>query len=93
MTNESKIDYIYRMADFKLNARARDQTKAFIRGFQSVIADSWIKMFSPPELQRSVCNTNHDPAAEYLQVNNRVISGEDTDFGKDQHLAIVMYLR
>ncbi|KAI9007040.1 hypothetical protein CLU79DRAFT_806574 [Phycomyces nitens] len=51
------------MADYKLNQQAKEQTKAFIHGFRSVIFDGWIKVFSPPELQR-------------------VISGEDKDFGK-----------
>lgn len=62
MTNNNKVEYVYLMADYKLNQRAKEQTKAFIHGFRTVISESWIKLFSPPELQR-------------------VLSGEDTDFG------------
>lgn len=50
------------MADYKLNQRAKEQTMAFIHGFRTIISENWIKLFSPPELQR-------------------VLSGEDTDFG------------
>ncbi|KAG0184638.1 Ubiquitin-protein ligase E3B [Apophysomyces sp. BC1034] len=63
VTNENKVEYVYLMADYKLNRQTKEQTQAFIEGFLSVISDGWIKIFSPPELQR-------------------VISGEDTDFGK-----------
>lgn len=55
------------MADYKLNQRAKEQTKAFIHGFRSIISENWIKLFSPPELQR-------------------VLSGEDTDFGEKQEI-------
>ncbi|KAI8055570.1 uncharacterized protein B0P05DRAFT_288472 [Gilbertella persicaria] len=52
VTNNNKIEYIYLMADYKLNQRAKEQTKAFIHGFRTVISESWIRIFSPPELQR-----------------------------------------
>ncbi|KAI7848665.1 hypothetical protein BDC45DRAFT_302888 [Circinella umbellata] len=52
VTNENRIEYIYRMADYKLNQQTREQTRAFIRGFRTVISENWIKVFSPPELQR-----------------------------------------
>ncbi|KAI7900959.1 uncharacterized protein BX663DRAFT_140672 [Cokeromyces recurvatus] len=52
VTNSNKIEYIYLMADYKLNQRAREQTKAFIHGFRTVISENWIRLFSPPELQR-----------------------------------------
>jgi hypothetical protein len=40
------------MADYKLNQRAKNQTNAFIQGFKTVVSESWIRLFSPPELQR-----------------------------------------
>jgi ubiquitin-protein ligase E3 B len=52
VTNDNKLEYVYLMADFKLNQQARNQTKAFIQGFRSIISANWIKVFSPPELQR-----------------------------------------
>lgn len=61
------------MADYKLNQRAKEQTKAFIHGFRTVISESWIKLFSPPELQR-------------------VLSGEDTDFGTSSSFFFSIFL-
>lgn len=40
------------MADYKLNQQTREQTRAFVDGFRSIITEGWIKVFSPPELQR-----------------------------------------
>ena len=42
------------MADYKLNQQTREQTRAFINGFRTVISEGWIRVFSPPELQRLV---------------------------------------
>ncbi|KAI8336574.1 hypothetical protein BC941DRAFT_427474 [Chlamydoabsidia padenii] len=60
VNNENKLEYVYLMADFKLNQQARDQTKAFIQGFRSIISAGWIKVFSPPELQRVISGEDMD---------------------------------
>ncbi|KAK4513248.1 uncharacterized protein ATC70_011816 [Mucor velutinosus] len=60
VTNSNKVEYVYLMADYKLNQRAQDQTKAFIRGFRTVISESWIRIFSPPELQRVLSGEDTD---------------------------------
>ncbi|KAI9485115.1 hypothetical protein BDB00DRAFT_773664 [Zychaea mexicana] len=57
------------MADYKLNQQTREQTRAFIQGFRTVISENWVRVFSPPELQRQV-----------VFFFSKVISGEDTDF-------------
>ncbi|GAA5795819.1 hypothetical protein HPULCUR_001181 [Helicostylum pulchrum] len=60
VTNSNKVEYVYLMADYKLNQRAKEQTKAFIHGFRTVISESWIKLFSPPELQRVLSGEDTD---------------------------------
>lgn len=60
MTNNNKVEYVYLMADYKLNQRAKEQTKAFIHGFRTVISEGWIKLFSPPELQRVLSGEDTD---------------------------------
>ncbi|ORZ03623.1 hypothetical protein BCR43DRAFT_483669 [Syncephalastrum racemosum] len=60
VTNDNKIEYVYRMADYKLNQQGREQTRAFVQGFRSVISGNWIKMFSPPELQRVISGEDKD---------------------------------
>ncbi|KAI8986495.1 hypothetical protein BDB01DRAFT_785829 [Pilobolus umbonatus] len=60
VTNSNKVEYIYLMADYKLNQREKEQTKAFVRGFREVISENWIKIFSPPELQRVLSGEDKD---------------------------------
>ncbi|KAI7883316.1 HECT-domain-containing protein [Lichtheimia hyalospora FSU 10163] len=60
VTNENKIEYVYRMADYKLNQQTREQTRAFVDGFRSIITEGWIKVFSPPELQRVISGEDTD---------------------------------
>ncbi|KAI8884282.1 HECT-domain-containing protein [Backusella circina FSU 941] len=60
VTSDNKVEYIYLMADYKLNQRTKEQTKAFIHGFRTVISESWIKLFSPPELQRALSGEDTD---------------------------------
>ncbi|CAG8467534.1 1607_t:CDS:10 [Acaulospora morrowiae] len=60
VTNENRIQYLYLMADYRLNKQNKEQTKAFIDGFQSVIPENWLRMFSPPELQRVISGEDVD---------------------------------
>jgi hypothetical protein len=43
--------YVHRVADYKLNRRARGPTAAFIRGLQSLVRPEWLAIFSEGELQ------------------------------------------
>ncbi|CAG8551382.1 12020_t:CDS:10, partial [Racocetra persica] len=52
VTNYNRIQYIYLVANYKLNTQIKEQTEAFINGFQSMISINRLRMFSPPELQR-----------------------------------------
>ncbi|KAG1657432.1 Ubiquitin-protein ligase E3B [Nymphon striatum] len=54
VTNQNKINYIYLMAHFRMNVQICEQTKAFIKGFKSIISHDWLMMFSSPELQRLI---------------------------------------
>ncbi|CAM1325746.1 UBE3B (predicted) [Pycnogonum litorale] len=54
VTNENKLNYIYLMAHFRMSVQIREQTKAFIHGFRSIINHEWLMMFSTPELQRLI---------------------------------------
>ncbi|ORX44590.1 HECT-domain-containing protein [Hesseltinella vesiculosa] len=51
VTNDNKLEYVYLMADYKLNQQVRQQTEAFVQGFRSIISSSWVRMFTPSELQ------------------------------------------
>ncbi|KAK4297692.1 hypothetical protein Pmani_029911 [Petrolisthes manimaculis] len=58
VTNDNKIVYIHLMAHFKMHTQIKDQTKAFIRGFRSIINPDWLSLFSVPEFQRLISGDN-----------------------------------
>ncbi|GBC22980.2 uncharacterized protein OCT59_014075 [Rhizophagus irregularis] len=60
VTDDNKIQYSYYLADYKLNQQAKEQTRAFINGFQSMIPENWLRMFSPPELQHVLSGEDAD---------------------------------
>ncbi|KAI8583264.1 hypothetical protein K450DRAFT_222752 [Umbelopsis ramanniana AG] len=85
VTNDNRIEYVYVMADYMLNQRIHEQTKAFIDGFRSIIADQWIRIFSPPELQRVISGENVDFDVSDLRNHTEYQNG-----GFDQHPVIRM---
>ncbi|XP_038059173.1 ubiquitin-protein ligase E3B-like [Patiria miniata] len=58
VTNENKISYIHLMAHHRLYRQIWEQTKAFKRGFRSIINPEWLSWFSGPELQRLISGDN-----------------------------------
>ncbi|CAO3682749.1 unnamed protein product [Umbelopsis ramanniana] len=85
VTNDNRIEYVYVMADYMLNQRIHEQTKAFIDGFRSIVADQWIRIFSPPELQRVISGENVDFDVSDLRNHTEYQNG-----GFDQHPVIRM---
>lgn len=51
VTNENKLEYIHRVADYRLNVQLSRPAAAFRAGFTSVIAPDWVAMFNEEELQ------------------------------------------
>ncbi|XP_067934700.1 ubiquitin-protein ligase E3B-like [Watersipora subatra] len=60
VTNANKISYVHYMARFKMHTRIREQTKAFIRGFGSIVSYEWLQMFSTPEVQKLISGDTID---------------------------------
>lgn len=58
VTKENKLEYIYLMADYKLNRQCHSQYDAFIRGFRSIISAQWLQLFSPRELETLISGQN-----------------------------------
>mmetsp|Transcript_5252 Transcript_5252/g.15373 ORF Transcript_5252/g.15373 Transcript_5252/m.15373 type:complete len:1221 (+) Transcript_5252:67-3729(+) len=50
VTATNRTEYVYLMANYRLNAQLRRPAAAFHRGFTGVLPASWIAMFSPREL-------------------------------------------
>mmetsp|Transcript_5042 Transcript_5042/g.14483 ORF Transcript_5042/g.14483 Transcript_5042/m.14483 type:complete len:998 (+) Transcript_5042:1276-4269(+) len=51
VTNENKMSYIYKVADYRLNRQLSGLTAAFRAGLSSVVPPAWLGMFAPGELQ------------------------------------------
>ena len=50
VTNENKIAYVHLMGRFKLYTQIKDQIRAFITGFRTMINPDWMLLFSAPEV-------------------------------------------
>ena len=57
VTNENKLEYIHRVADYRLNVQLAKGAAAFHAGFTSVIAPDWVAMFNEEELQVRGCRS------------------------------------
>ena len=51
MTNGNRLEYIHRVANFRLNLQIKRATDAFRTGLEEVIAREWLAMFNEAELQ------------------------------------------
>nr|CAB3267459.1 ubiquitin-protein ligase E3B [Phallusia mammillata] len=69
VTNENRIMYIHTLAHYRMHTQIQQQTRAFVRGFRSVISPQWTSMFSAPELQRLISGDNVDMDLADLKKN------------------------
>lgn len=51
VSNENKNRYVRKVAHYKLNSQIEEQSKAFLRGFKSLISPGWLHMFNEEEIQ------------------------------------------
>lgn len=51
VTNQNRIQYIYSMANYRLNTQIAKQCRAFFRGLSTIIDIKWLRMFNQQELQ------------------------------------------
>ena len=51
VTAGNRLEYVHRVANFRLNAQIKRGADAFGRGLEEVIARDWIAMFNEGELQ------------------------------------------
>ncbi|CDS05598.1 hypothetical protein LRAMOSA08126 [Lichtheimia ramosa] len=51
VTNANCIQYVYRVANYRLNTQIAKQCKAFFRGLSTIIDIKWLRMFNQAELQ------------------------------------------
>ncbi|KAI8346171.1 hypothetical protein BD560DRAFT_450527 [Blakeslea trispora] len=51
VTNANRIQYIYSIANYKLNVQIAKQCRAFFKGLSTIIDIKWLRMFNQQELQ------------------------------------------
>lgn len=60
VTNENKIRYIHTMAQYRVYVQTKEQNAAFVKGFTSVLDQTWLNFFSPHEIQFLISGNNDD---------------------------------
>ncbi|GMH39401.1 hypothetical protein BSKO_07299 [Bryopsis sp. KO-2023] len=75
VTNDNAIEYIHRVADFRLNKQVRSVSRAFLQGFFSIIRPEWVKMFSAAELQSLISGSEEGLNLADMQANVEYASG------------------
>eukprot|EP01012_Entosiphon_sulcatum_P001095 TRINITY_DN10196_c0_g1_i1.p1 TRINITY_DN10196_c0_g1~~TRINITY_DN10196_c0_g1_i1.p1 ORF type:complete len:1062 (+),score=170.23 TRINITY_DN10196_c0_g1_i1:32-3187(+) len=79
VTGENLTLYIFSVADFKLNRRIQNQTRAFLAGFFEIIQQEWLRMFSREELQRLIGGDNCEIDLADLQRHTKYAGGYSAD--------------
>ncbi|KAL7326000.1 ubiquitin-protein ligase (E3) [Mucor circinelloides] len=51
VTNQNRIQYIYSIANYRLNVQIAKQCRAFFRGLSTIVDIKWLRMFNQQELQ------------------------------------------
>ncbi|KAJ9555073.1 hypothetical protein OSB04_009687 [Centaurea solstitialis] len=75
VTNDNKLQYIYAMADYKLNRQVLPLSNAFYRGLTDLISPSWLKLFNASEFNQLLSGGNHDIDVDDLRSNTRYTGG------------------
>ncbi|KAJ3157378.1 Ubiquitin-protein ligase E3B [Irineochytrium annulatum] len=58
VTNENKYEYIHLISDYRLNQECKEQFRAFVTGFRSIVPERYLNFFSPVELQKMMSGEN-----------------------------------
>lgn len=69
VTNENRLHYIHRVANYRLNFQIRRQSVAFLGGLREIIPTEWFQMFSESELQQVISGTSGGIDIDDLRVS------------------------
>jgi len=75
VSNDNKISYVHYMARFKMHTQIREQTRAFIQGFRSIVNYDWLRMFSTPEVQKLISGDTVDIDLSDLRKHTQYYGG------------------
>ncbi|VDM45036.1 unnamed protein product [Toxocara canis] len=60
VTNENKIAYVHKMAQYRVFDQTKEQCRAFVSGFLSILNANWLSLFAPHELQFLISGQSSD---------------------------------
>lgn len=86
VSNENRIQYIHYVANYRLNAQIRHQSKAFLDGLRQIIPVDWLQMFSESELQQVISGTRGGVDLSDLRAHTNYSGGYN-----DHHPAIELF--
>ncbi|CAG8435448.1 9145_t:CDS:10 [Ambispora gerdemannii] len=69
VTEENRLAYIFRMANYRLNTQISWQCKAFFNGLKDLIDEKWLQMFNQQELQILIGGTSTPIDVDDLREN------------------------
>merc|ERR1712166_975640 len=75
VTNENRIHYIHRVANYRLNHQIKRQSAAFLDGLREIIPMEWFQMFSETELQQVISGTRGGIDIENLKLHTNYGGG------------------
>ncbi|VDK24989.1 unnamed protein product [Anisakis simplex] len=60
VNNENKIAYVHKMAQYRVFNQTKEQCRAFVSGFLSILNANWLALFAPHELQFLISGQSSD---------------------------------
>lgn len=81
VNGENRIEYMHRVANFRMNTQIKEQSEAFLRGFSEIISSQYIRLFSHEELQLLISGKTGKIDLDDLRRHTRYSGGytENTD--------------
>lgn len=86
VTWNNRLEYMHRVADYRLNRRIKQQTMAFINGFFDVIQKEWIEMFNEREFRELISGDRSGKIDTRNLRDNVTYSGGYTENSETIHL-------
>eukprot|EP00177_Eucheuma_denticulatum_P004701 GFKZ01008533.1.p1 GENE.GFKZ01008533.1~~GFKZ01008533.1.p1 ORF type:complete len:1028 (+),score=182.22 GFKZ01008533.1:617-3700(+) len=77
VTAANRIEYIHRVANYRMNTQIKQQSEAFLQGFSEVVSPQYIRLFSHEELQLLISGKVGKIDLDDLRRNTKYSGGYD----------------
>ncbi|KAI6183743.1 HECT-type E3 ubiquitin transferase [Aphelenchoides bicaudatus] len=75
VNDDNKIQYVHRMAHFRVVSQTKNQCNNFVSGFRSIINPKWLALFSTHELQFVISGQTSDIDLQDLKKHTQYYGG------------------